>query len=222
VVVYPNAVAAQWNDGRPVASALTMEVDDVAFIRSLIGSLVDSGLSDPRRIYVTGFSNGGMMALRLICEAPELIAAAAVIAATFPAELAAGCKPPRPTPVLVMNGRADPIVPYAGGALAFGGGKVLSTDETVGLLRALNRCTDGANVGAVPDIDPDDGSRVIVTRWTNCALAAPVVLYRIEGGGHRIPGHTGDWPVTDILLGRMNHDFEAAYAIWSFFKDKKR
>jgi polyhydroxybutyrate depolymerase len=112
VVVYPNAVAAQWNDGRPAAAALTWDVDDVGFIRGLIGYLVDKGVSDPRRIYVTGFSNGGMMALRLVCEAPELIAAAAAIAATFPVELAADCKPPRATPVLVMNGTTDPIVPY--------------------------------------------------------------------------------------------------------------
>ena len=110
----------------------------------------------------------------------------------------------------------------SGGALAFGGGKVLSTAETIGLLRTLNRCTNETKLAAVPNIDPDDGSHVIVARWTNCASAAPVVLYRIEGGGHRIPGHTEDWPVTDMLLGRMNHDFEAAYAIWNFFKDKKR
>jgi hypothetical protein len=36
------------------------------------------------------------------------------------------------------------------------------------------------------------------------------------------PSRREDWPVADIVLGKMNHDFEAAYAIWSFFKNKKR
>jgi poly(3-hydroxybutyrate) depolymerase len=49
-----------------------------------------------------------------------------------------------------------------------------------------------------------------------------VVLYRIDGGGHRIPSHREDWPIADVLLGKMNHDFDAAYALWSFFKDKTR
>jgi poly(3-hydroxybutyrate) depolymerase len=49
------------------------------------------------------------------------------------------------------------------------------------------------------------------------------VLYRIEGGGHRIPRRNeAARPVIDRLLGRPNRDFEAAEAIWSFFKDKMR
>jgi len=219
-VVYPNALAAQWNDGRPAAAVLAG--DDVAFIRSLIRHLVGSGISDSRRVYVTGFSSGGMMALRLVCEAPELIAATAAISASFPVEVAAGCRPPRSTPVLLMNGTADPIVPYAGGAVVFGGGQVISTDQTIDLMRAVNRCDESPSYSALPDIDREDGSHVIVASWTKCASNAPVVLYRIDGGGHRIPSHREDWPIADVLLGKMNHDFDAAYALWSFFKDKTR
>jgi polyhydroxybutyrate depolymerase len=221
--VYPNAVAGQWNDGRPVAAAWAgRRVDDVAFIRRLVGHLVRTGVSDPQRVYVAGFSNGGMMALRLMCEAPELIAAAAPIGASFPVELAAGCKAPRPTPMLVMNGTADPLVPYGGGEVAFGGGRVLSTNETVRYLRKVNGCADGVKLKRLPDVDRTDGSHVVVASWTNCASAAPVVLYRIEGGGHRIPSRTEGVPVVDILLGRLNRDFDASEAIWGFFKDKRR
>jgi polyhydroxybutyrate depolymerase len=171
---------------------------------------------------VSGFSSGGMMALRLICEAPELIAAAAPIAASFPVELARTCKAPRPTPVLVINGTADPVLPYHGGAVILGGGKVLSTDETMRFLRTVNGCTDGASVRQLPNTDGDSGSTVSISSWTNCASAAPVMLYRIEGGGHRIPSRREEWPVADMVLGKMNHDFETAQAIWSFFQDKKR
>jgi polyhydroxybutyrate depolymerase len=223
VAVYPNAVAGQWNDGRPAAAAWAgRRVDDVAFIRKLVEHLVRTGVSDPQRIYVAGFSNGGMMALRLMCEAPELMAAAAPISASFPVELADDCNAPRPTPMLVMNGTADPFVPYGGGELAFGGGRVLSTIATIGFLRKANGCADGVKLDRLPDVDRNDGSRVVIESWTNCASAAPVVLYRIEGGGHRIPSRDPGVSLVDALLGKMNHDFDAAKAIWSFFKDKKK
>jgi polyhydroxybutyrate depolymerase len=223
VAVYPNAVSGQWNDGRPVAAGWTGgRVDDVAFIHRLIGHLVSTGVSDPKRIYVAGYSNGGMMALRLMCEAPELIAAGAGIGTSFPVELAQSCKAPGPTPMLLMNGTADLLVPYGGGQLAFGGGRVLSTNATLRLLRKINGCTGSAKVNRLPDVDRYDGSNVVITSWTNCASAAPVVLYRIEGGGHRIPSRSEGVPFVDTLLGRLNHDFDAADAMWSFFKGRTR
>jgi polyhydroxybutyrate depolymerase len=124
-----------------------------------------------------------------------------------------------------MNGTADPLVPYGGGGVGFRGerGRVLSTDETMAFLRKVDGCTHAAKLDHLADVDPSDGSSVTIASWTNCASGAPVVLYRIDGRGHRIPRRNeGARPVIDGLLGRANHDFEAAEAIWSFFKDKKR
>ena len=53
-----------------------------------------------------------------------------------------------------------------------------------------------------------------------CTSAAPVILYRVEGGGHRVPSREGV-PFADIL-GTLNRDFDSAEVIWSFFKDRKR
>src|SRR5271165_1677682 len=98
VAVYPDAVAGQWNDGHaPSAAWGGKPRDDVEFLRALVVHLVRTGVSDPHRIYVTGFSSGGMMAFRLMCETPENFAAIAPIAATLPAELVPSCKP-APTP----------------------------------------------------------------------------------------------------------------------------
>jgi polyhydroxybutyrate depolymerase len=186
---------------------------------------VQSGVADPQRLYVTGPSNGGMMTFRLVCEAAELFAAAAPIIASLPADLAVSCKPERAIPTLVMNGTADPLVPYGGGGVGFRGerGRVLSTDETMAFLRNANGCSDLVRFDHLADVDRNDGSNVTIASWTNCASGAPVVLFRIDGGGHRIPRRNeGPRPVIDRLLGRANHDFEAAEAIWSFFRDKKR
>jgi polyhydroxybutyrate depolymerase len=222
VAIYPNAVTGQWNDGRPAAALWAVGRDDVAFLRALVAHLVRTGVSDPQRVYVTGFSNGGMMALRLVCQAPEMFAAAASIAAPMPSELAGACKPGRPTPTLLMNGTADPLVPFGGGDVAFGGGRVLSTEETVSFLRKVNGCADSVKLDRLPDVDRNDGSRVVLASYTNCSSAAPVILYRIEGGGHRIPSRGEGMPFADILLGKLNHDVDAAELIWSFFKDKTR
>jgi polyhydroxybutyrate depolymerase len=124
-----------------------------------------------------------------------------------------------------MNGTADPLLPYRGGevGLRHERGRVISTDETLALLRRVNGCTGAAQTERLPDLDPSDGSDVTTERWDTCSSGAPVVLYRVEGGGHRIPRRgEGPRPVIDRLLGRTNRDFEAAEAIWTFFKDKTR
>jgi polyhydroxybutyrate depolymerase len=222
VAVYPSGIATQWNDGRAAAVMWGGPRDDVEFLRTLVAHLVRAGISDPQRVYVIGFSNGGMMALRMMCEATEVFAAVAVIGASLPAEVAPGCKPTRPTPTLLMNGTADPFVPFDGGQVVLRGGVVLSTDQTVSFLRKTNGCADRAQVAELPDIDRNDDSSVIVTSWSHCSSTAPVVLYRIEGGGHRIPNPDAGVSALDLVLGRMNHDFDAAEAIWSFFKSRKR
>jgi len=220
VAVYPDAIGRNWNDGRSKGPGRS---DDVAFFHALVEALVAEGIADPRRVYVTGPSNGGMMTLRLVCEAADLIAAAAPIIASLPAELAASCKPARPVSVLLMNGTADPLVPYGGGSVGYFGrrGDVLSTDATLTQLRVSNNSPGEATVARLPDLDPNDGSNVTVYTWS-CASGASVVLYRVEGGGHRIPQRSDRArPVIDHLLGRENHDLDAAEAIWGFFQDKR-
>lgn len=225
VAVYPNGYRREWNDGREARLQARGNSDDVGFIRALMASFVSQGISDPKRIYVTGPSNGGMMTLRLLCEAPELFAAAAPIIANLPVDIAQRCNPTRPLPVLVINGTADPLVPYRGGGVGFGGrrGQVISTDETMARLRRINGCAADKRVERLPDIAPRDGSTVTIESWTNCASGAPVVLYRVDGGGHRIPSKDGiPRPMIDRMLGKENHDFDAAEVIWAFFRDKNQ
>ena len=222
VTVYPDAVAGQWNDGHaPSAAWGGKPRDDVEFLRALVVHLVRTGVSDPHRIYVTGFSSGGMMAFRLMCETPENFAAIAPIAATLPAELVPSCKP-APTPTLMINGTADLLVPFGGRRFSSGRGRMPSNDETISFLRKVNGCADSVKLDRLPDVDGNDGSNVVIASWTNCSSAAPVVLYRVEGGGHRIPTRGEGLPFLDMVLGKLNHDFEATDAIWSFLKDRTR
>ena len=86
IVAYPNGTGRledrilTWNVGFGFAYALRNNVDDVGFIRELINRTLGEYGADPRRVYATGISNGGIMSYRLASEASDLIAAVAPVA----------------------------------------------------------------------------------------------------------------------------------------------
>jgi polyhydroxybutyrate depolymerase len=97
---------------------------------------------------------------------------------------------------------------------------VLSVDESVALWRRVNRATSPGEprVEELPDSDPDDKSRVVRIAWAPAEGGAPVVLYRIEGGGHTEPSRAERYGrLATTLLGPQNGDVESAEEIWSFF-----
>lgn len=221
VVAYPEGFEGHWNDCRAAApyAANRLDVDDVGFLGALVERLADRHGVDPARVYATGISNGGQMALRLALEAPERVRAVAPVIASLPAEGNMDCTPSgRPVSVLVMNGTEDPMNPWEGGRVALHGvvgdrGEVLSTDATVAYFAKLAG-HDGPGVReALPDRAPGDGTTIERTRW-----AAPgrptVVLYAVRGGGHSVPHPELRFP---RLLGRTSADIVAAEEIWSFF-----
>jgi polyhydroxybutyrate depolymerase len=137
-------------------------------------------------------------------------------------EAAVTCHPSRPLPMLIMNGTADPLVPYEGGRGSgyFAADGFWSTEETLAFWRKLNGCeADDANVTEMPDRVPADQSTV--TRIASrCPRGHDVVLYRVNHGGHRMPGFAPDarFPkVATSLLGPQNSDIDGAETIWTFF-----
>lgn len=181
--VFPQSRGLQWNDGRGGVGA---SADDVGFLRRLAGELIANGVAEPERVYIAGVSNGGMMTLRMVCEAAELFAGAATVVASMPAATGVTCRPGRPVPVIMFNGTADPLVPYNGGGIGplNMGSLVWGVERTAAYLAGANRC------GSTPhaaDATFDDTS---VTRivWSHCARGADVTLYSVNGGNHQVLG----------------------------------
>src|SRR5882672_7184441 len=118
-VVFPDGLNRAWADLRLATKragrAPPKGTDDVAFIAKLIETFVADGGADPKRIYVTGISNGVAMALTLLCARADLFAAAASVIMNLTDESADACRPSRPVPLLMMNGTADPLIPFQGG-----------------------------------------------------------------------------------------------------------
>ncbi|MBB4395893.1 PHB depolymerase family esterase [Bradyrhizobium sp. ERR14] len=225
-VVFPDGLNNAWADARtkagPALRGPPAGTDDVAFLAKLVEKLVADGTADAKRVFVAGVSNGGAMAMTMVCARADLFAAGASVIMNLTDEAAVTCHPSRPLPMLLMNGTADQLVPYEGGrgSSYFAADGFWSTEETLAFWRNLNGCeTDDASVTDLPDKAPADQSTV--TRISSrCPRGHDVVLYRINHGGHRMPGFSPDarFPrVAAGLLGPQNGDIDGAETIWAFF-----
>jgi polyhydroxybutyrate depolymerase len=210
--VYPRGIKLLWNDGR---NAWTSSADDVGFLRQLVRRLVAHGTADPARLYLVGISNGGMLALRLLCEAPELFAGVGTIIAGMPTEVGAACRPKRPLPVVMFNGTADPVVPYGGGSLGFIGwqGSVWPAERTAAFLARSNGCGPPSKAVVAGGGAPN-AIRVVRLDWTRCSSERGVTLYRVEGGGHQVFGYTNFFP---MFLGPGTGQVSATDVIMAAF-----
>ncbi|GAC1608830.1 MAG: hypothetical protein NVS3B26_07410 [Mycobacteriales bacterium] len=112
VVLYPRGRALSFNAGRCCGTASRDGFDDDAFLLHMLAVQRDLYPEDDSRLYLTGFSNGGMMAYRFACQHPSMVAAIGVVAAAYMAS--PGCRPNVPVPVMHIHGRLDGAVPWRG------------------------------------------------------------------------------------------------------------
>ena len=217
--VYPDALNGQWNNGLEGAPG---RPDDNAYLRALIAKLVSAGLSDPRRIYIIGSSDGGLMALRFACESSNLIAGTVTLLASLPVSLAESCKLTKPIPYLSIAGTVDPLVPFTGGPVAIKGrkGDVISVDKTVELFASAGGCIGPRSVRQLQDKDKDDNSTANLETYAGCKV--PVNLIRIEGGGHAFPGRRTAIMGPSGSVGPVNRDIESNKVIWDFVRSLPR
>ncbi len=103
-----------WNSGGGCCGQpARAEIDDIAYIEAAVRSLTPRYGINPARVYLTGHSNGAMMAQRLMCDSTLFAAAVTMSGPINPAQTA--CRNPHPGPILSIHGEADENVPVAGG-----------------------------------------------------------------------------------------------------------
>jgi polyhydroxybutyrate depolymerase len=229
IMVYPDGIELNWNDGRMDEEANDRahkeNIDDVGFISALIDSMIKDYNINPKRVYVTGISNGAIMSYRLACELSPKITAIAPVDGNIPYLLSTHCSPSQSVSVLAINNLNDPLVPFGGGEI-YGHfhrvklGRVLSVNESIGFWVNRNRCSITPVVTEEPDRDPKDGTRVTRTQYINGIDETEVILYAIEGGGHTWPGGFQYLPAW--IIGKTSRDIDADEIIWSFFKEHCR
>ncbi len=190
-VVFPQAVGGYWNffpPGKETAQYRRFSQmhggvpDDVAFVQSIVTELAQNGISDPKRIYIAGRSLGGVMVLRLVCAHAEMFAAAALLTSAMPTVMGSDCQPPMPTPILIISGSEDRVLPYKGSRAAWGE-MLWSTERLVAFFRRLNDCVEPGEQSLVQRERAPD---IAIESSTRCS-GGPVVLYTLVGGGHDMP-----------------------------------
>lgn len=216
IVVYPEATSKHWNDKLGGSYALTDNIDDVGYLTQLIDYFIDDFKADPKRIYFSGSSNGGMMTYRLSCDIPDKIRAIAPFVSTISPQVAKEFASAKPIPIIITSGTADSVIKWNGGSIKVTQTPViLSGDENVAYWVARNGAKKKAKITLLPNIEPEDNSTVEIQHYKG---KNDVVLYKIIGGAHTHP--TKRATGKPIVKG-LNMDYNSFETVWDFMMSYK-
>jgi polyhydroxybutyrate depolymerase len=194
LVVYGQGLSDRDGAGWASIRPMELQVDELGYFAALLGQLQAQLCVDERRVYSTGFSNGGGMTEMLACYMSGRIAAIAPVSGNYYTDSKGqGCHPGRPLSVLEIHGTADGVVPYDGiGRPESGGWPLLPIPDFMAGWAARDGCTTG------PTVFLDSGD-VTGLRWEGCRAGVGVVHYRWNGGGHGAPARIGDVPANEAV-----------------------
>lgn len=222
ISVYPDAKNGVWNYLHGIPGA-TETSNDADFLAKMIERISELYAIDDRRIYVTGISNGGLMAQRLACEKNRVFAAFASVAANAYGAMPDYCHGNNTTSIIYLHGTADRLLPWQELTISNQIGNTqritLSMKETLQFWSKRNQC--GQNVSATGIKPTGSSARTKVKIYTaeDCREHSEVTLFAIIGGGHNWPGVDNFIP--ESIAGQVNMDIHASDVIWQFFTDKK-
>lgn len=216
VVAYPDGLRGHWRDGRAMPRGLLAEgADDVAFVAALLDDVARVQALDPHRIFAAGMSNGAIFSHYLALKMPERIAAIAAVAGGIATDVSADFAPAAPVSVLIIHGRNDPLVPYAGGRVAATHGSIVATQAAAHLWLAADGIRSEPRRQSRAARAAGDCSEETQT-WDGGRAGSAVTLITLDGGGHTWPG--GAQYLPRGLIGAACPQPDATRTIWDFFK----
>jgi len=190
-----------WNASDACCNFFGSDLDDSAYVLSIINTVKASYPVDERRVYLIGHSNGGFMSYKAAHDHSDVIAGIASLAgaeATQPLPA-----PANPVHILQIHGTLDGTIAYEGGDIQ--GTRYPSAVETVARWVDYNGCSDEARETAMLDLDQSiDGLETTVTRYsTQCQPGGSAELWTIAEGAH-IPAISDSFSekVIEWLLAR--------------------
>lgn len=172
-LVYPAGMDRSWDAGACCDKSKKHGVDDVAFLEAVFADAAERAPIDPDRTALVGYSSGGMLTYRYVCDRPGTLAAAVVVSGSL--ESPCGKKITTPD-VLTVHGKKDGTIgfdqPKFIKALGLAPRPVVST---LGILTRSAGCT------ATPTTTQTAGAEV--RRWKGCR-GGEVQAQLVPGVGH--------------------------------------
>lgn len=205
-----------WNTGFCCYGAMEAGYDDVGFLDTLIDHLLATQPVDPSRVYLAGFSNGGMLASAYAAQHTGKVAALAAVASTIGARAdALGDlripEPSLPLPVYEIHGMRDGGVPWDGApSRRVPAWSPVSVNETVAFWRAAN----GNTADAVHT--EWAGGNIQLTVWGE-GTPGEVRRMLVRDAGHSWPGGDGA-----PFFAKPTKDADATALVWEFFERHQR
>lgn len=178
-----------WNGAEACCQPEELSIDDVSFLRAVIEDVKTQHPVDDSRIFLVGHSNGGFMALRMACEAGDLVdGVVSVAGASF--DDFSRCPSGPTVPVLQLHGTTDKVIRFDGGDTAYG--VYPGAVETTQRFAARNGCGATRGEAGRLDLESTEGEETVREPWLECPPGAAVELWRMEGVGH-LPDFNDAW-----------------------------
>jgi polyhydroxybutyrate depolymerase len=202
IVIYPNGTGEPRGFNNGILFKPTSNMDDDAFMRTLIENSIQQLHADPRRVYIAGFSNGAGMTYRLGAEFTSQLAAIAIVEGAIGTHQGGSSmvipQPSSPLPVIIFHGKQDKTIPYDGGTGA-NNLDYFSVANALAFWNKNNGCTQE------PQKQTLDNGNVLTEDFQGCTAGSEVLLYTILSGVH-------EWPTQQDKAG-----FSGTDAVWDFF-----
>jgi polyhydroxybutyrate depolymerase len=172
-LAYPAGVDQSWDAGACCGTPKEVGVDDVRFLDAVFEDAAEQAPVDPERTALVGYSSGGMLTYRYVCDRPGTLAAAVVVSGSLESPCAQDITAPD---VLALHGKADGTIgfdrPKFIKALGLAPRPVVST---LGILTRSAGCKDAPRTEQVADAE--------VRRWEDCR-GGDVQAHLVTGKGH--------------------------------------
>lgn len=191
----------------PAEQQVSQEIDDVAFLDTVLDQMLQQGSIDHRRVYVSGFSNGAAMTFRYAVRRSPRLAAIAPVAGYCRGPLSPSS---HPLPTLYLIGDTDPLVPLCGGQVPSPWeGRLVRRPP---LAESLERWAAWLGCSPLPRLLEDTP----LYRREIYPGAVRFEVLIVKGLGHHWPGGRGGWSAR--IAGPHHTQLNATEIIWHFFR----
>jgi len=183
-----------WNAAKSCCNRYKEEVDDVAYINSLIDEISKKTPVDPKRIYLIGHSNGAFMSFTFACKTNKV---AAIVAIAGAMDQSPDCTPSTPVSLLNIHGTADKTIKVTGGSM--NDSPYTSAKSTVTRIALVNKCSSPAITKK--DFEPTiKGPETTVFNYS-CESHTHLQYWKIANGSHspKLPSDFAEQVISFLL-----------------------